>query len=105
MKAAETLAASLAPQIASPEKSPRESGRSPRPGGAARGTVPDVGGRTLPYAKLKSGGDRAEGLDTDNLEAYLAPGEFEKVLGLSREKFYQLPSWRRQQIKKEKGLC
>jgi hypothetical protein len=57
------------------------------------------------YSELKNNAGKWAGeLDTDNLEAYLGP-EFDKVMGLTREKFYQLPSWRRQQLKKEKGLC
>ena len=114
MKDAKQVAASLAPKISEVKATtPRESGRSPRPGGggggggrSARGAIPDVGGRVIAYAELKNASDRWVGeLDTDNLEAYLGSTEFDKVMGLTREKFYQLPSWRRQQIKKEKGLC
>ena len=86
--------------------SPRSPTHSPRPSGrSARGAVPETGGRTLPYAELKNAAARWQGeLDVDNLEAYLADDEFAKVMGISKEKFYQLPSWRRQQIKKERSL-
>ncbi len=92
--------------VANTASSPRTSGASPRPAGrSARGAVPDTGGRVLPYAELKGNAARWQGeLDTENLEAYLGDDEFSKVMGITKDKFYQLPSWRRQQIKKERGL-
>jgi hypothetical protein len=114
------LAKDAAPQLVAPRAerappasaasaaagSPRSPSHSPRPAGrSARGAVPETGGHTLPYAELKNGASRWQGeLDVDNLEAYLADEEFGKVMGITKDKFYQLPSWRRQQIKKERGL-
>jgi hypothetical protein len=97
---------SLAPPGAAAATGTRSPGHSPRPAGrSARGAIPDTGGRVLPYAELKGAAARwQDELDVENLEAYLSDDEFAKVMGISKEKFYQLPSWRRQQIKKERAL-
>jgi hypothetical protein len=80
--------------VLSPEKSGRVSNtnsHSPRPGGrSARGAAPDVGEKVVPYAELKNGAAQLTELDTDNLEAYLATAEFDKIMGLTRDKFYQV---------------
>ncbi|XP_070186679.1 platelet binding protein GspB-like isoform X2 [Littorina saxatilis] len=45
-----------------------------------------------------------EGVDPLKLETYLADEEFEEVLEMSREEFYQLPSWKQKQTKQSLGL-
>ncbi|XP_077997526.1 uncharacterized protein LOC144450723 isoform X6 [Glandiceps talaboti] len=45
-----------------------------------------------------------EGVDPKKLEAYLSNEEFEEVLGMSKDDFYQLPSWKQNNVKKEVGL-
>jgi hypothetical protein len=94
------------PAAAATATGTRSPGHSPRPAGrSARGAIPDTGGRVLPYAELKGAAARwQDELDVENLEAYLSDDEFAKVMGITKEKFYQLPSWRRQQIKKERAL-
>jgi hypothetical protein len=81
----------------------RKSLKSPR---KARGDIPPPPGVVLPYSQLRGGyrGEEEEEVDQENLEIYLSDEEFGKVMGLTRAKFYQLPSWRRAQIKKEKNL-
>lgn len=86
----------------SPRKTP--SGTSLR---SKRGDIPETNGLVLPYSDLKNGGSKYahdDRVDVNHLEAYLSDAEFQKVMAISKEKFYQLPSWRRQQLKKEKLL-
>lgn len=45
-----------------------------------------------------------EGVDPLKLEAYLEEDEFEDVLGMTKEEFNTLPSWKQVNIKKEAGL-
>ena len=45
-----------------------------------------------------------EGVDPLKLEAFLEDEEFEEVLGMKRDTFYAMPSWKQSNIKKENGL-
>ncbi|XP_070569856.1 supervillin-like isoform X3 [Ptychodera flava] len=45
-----------------------------------------------------------EGVDPSKLEAYLSDEEFETILNMSKEEFYQLPSWKQNNLKKDVGL-
>uniref|UniRef100_A0A1B6HJL8 HP domain-containing protein n=1 Tax=Homalodisca liturata TaxID=320908 RepID=A0A1B6HJL8_9HEMI len=45
-----------------------------------------------------------EGVDPTRLEEYLAPNHFKEVLGLSQEEFSELPAWKQNKLKQEKGL-
>ncbi|XP_024975337.1 villin-3-like [Cynara cardunculus var. scolymus] len=44
------------------------------------------------------------GIDLKRREAYLSVEEFESVLGMSREEFYQLPKWKQDNTKKKVDL-
>jgi hypothetical protein len=43
-------------------------------------------------------------LQENHLEAYLPTSDFEKVFGMNRKMFYDLPDWRQHQLKREKRL-
>ncbi|XP_041029402.1 supervillin-like isoform X4 [Carcharodon carcharias] len=45
-----------------------------------------------------------EGIDPHRLETYLSDEDFKKIVQMSREEFYQLPSWKQVNWKKAKGL-
>lgn len=45
-----------------------------------------------------------EGVDPLKLEFYLVDDEFEEVLGMTRNEFYGMPSWKQGNLKKEIGL-
>ncbi|XP_051894645.1 supervillin-like isoform X2 [Pristis pectinata] len=45
-----------------------------------------------------------EGVDPQKLETYLSNEDFQKLLQMSREEFYKLPSWKQVNWKKAKGL-
>lgn len=45
-----------------------------------------------------------DGVDPLRLEFYLTDDEFEEVVGMSRDEFASLPSWKQANIKKEVGL-
>ncbi|XP_054285862.1 supervillin isoform X2 [Macrosteles quadrilineatus] len=45
-----------------------------------------------------------DGVDPTRLEDYLAPQHFQEVLGLSKEEFSELPAWKQNKLKQEKGL-
>lgn len=58
---------------------------------------------TYPYSEL-IGSPKPKGVDTNVLEKYLDEDEFQKVLGMTRDKFEALPGWKKQDIKKQKKL-
>lgn len=47
---------------------------------------------------------RPEGVNPMRMESYLTNEEFQEVLGMSKEEFYNLPSWKQSEIKKAKEL-
>jgi len=49
-------------------------------------------------------GNYPKGLDTAQLENYLSDQEFENVFETTRKEFAEMPKWKQQQIKREKGL-
>jgi hypothetical protein len=57
---------------------------------------------SLPYSVLKAG--TVAGIDNRRKEDYLSDEEFQKVLGMSKDKFPTLPEWRRADLKKKAGL-
>jgi len=50
---------------------------------------------------LKSGKAK---VDKNNKEAFLTDEEFVKVLGMTRDQFYQEKPWKQKNLKKSKGL-
>lgn len=85
-------------------KSPRANAGSSR---TKRGEVPDTDGVQIALADFRKGSahfaHRGD-VDVAQLEAYLSDTDFVALFGMSKAKFYQLPSWRRLQIKKEKNV-
>ncbi|XP_026466874.1 supervillin-like isoform X2 [Ctenocephalides felis] len=45
-----------------------------------------------------------EGVDPTRLELYLEPRYFKELLGLTKEEFNELPTWKQTKVKKDKGL-
>ncbi|XP_021928560.1 uncharacterized protein LOC110834074 isoform X3 [Zootermopsis nevadensis] len=45
-----------------------------------------------------------DGVDPTRLELYLDPQHFQELLGISKEEFLDLPTWKQTKIKKEVGL-
>ncbi|XP_078079915.1 supervillin isoform X3 [Mustelus asterias] len=45
-----------------------------------------------------------EGIDPHRLETYLSDEDFKKIVQMSREEFYRLPTWKQVNWKKAKGL-
>ncbi|XP_059468894.1 supervillin isoform X2 [Neocloeon triangulifer] len=45
-----------------------------------------------------------DGVDPTKLEEYLAPEHFEELLGMSKEDFCELPTWKQTNLKKQVGL-
>ncbi|PNF29599.1 hypothetical protein B7P43_G01630 [Cryptotermes secundus] len=45
-----------------------------------------------------------DGVDPTRLEVYLDPQHFQEVLGMSKEEFLELPTWKQTNIKKAVGL-
>ncbi|KAG8227448.1 hypothetical protein J437_LFUL011812 [Ladona fulva] len=45
-----------------------------------------------------------DGVDPTRLELYLSPQHFQELLGMSKEEFDELPSWKQTNVKKEVGL-
>ncbi|KAI3667385.1 hypothetical protein L6452_42441 [Arctium lappa] len=60
---------------------------------------------TFSYEQVKVKSENpVPGIDLKRREAYLSVEEFESVLGMSREEFYQLPKWKQDNTKKKVGL-
>ncbi|KAK9065757.1 hypothetical protein SSX86_015158 [Deinandra increscens subsp. villosa] len=60
---------------------------------------------TYTYDQLKSKStDPVTGIDFKKRETYLSPEEFEEIFKMTKEKFYGLPRWRQDQIKKKVDL-
>ncbi|KFM81009.1 Supervillin, partial [Stegodyphus mimosarum] len=47
---------------------------------------------------------RPAGVDPLRLESYLTDEEFEEVLGMKKDEFYNMPSWKQSELKKSSGL-
>lgn len=45
-----------------------------------------------------------EGVDPTNIEKYLSADDFQQLLMMTKEEFDKLPSWKKTNLKKEKGL-
>ncbi|RZF39379.1 hypothetical protein LSTR_LSTR000900 [Laodelphax striatellus] len=45
-----------------------------------------------------------EGVDPTRLENYLSPNDFQELLGMSKEEFLELPTWKQTNLKKTSGL-
>ncbi|XP_067947482.1 uncharacterized protein [Watersipora subatra] len=59
----------------------------------------------IPYSELNlSSETRRKGLSNTNLEKYLSANEFMQYLGTSREEFYKLPEYKRNDIKTKAKL-
>ena len=71
-------------------------------------SVPEAAEGSLSYEQLKGLSDkeamRCAGVHSHKREAYLGDGEFGDVMGMDKAAFYALPQWKRDKIKKEKGL-
>jgi len=59
--------------------------------------------RIFSYQDLVEG-NYPKGLDTAQLENYISDQEFENVFETTRKEFAEMPKWKQQQIKREKGL-
>ncbi|KAJ3676276.1 hypothetical protein LUZ60_003688 [Juncus effusus] len=60
---------------------------------------------TFSYEQLKAkSSDPVSGIDLKRREAYLSDTEFETVFGMSKEKFYAQPNWKREMQKKKVDL-
>lgn len=56
--------------------------------------------KIYPYEKISlDSTERPTGLDSDNLEQYLADDELERLFGMSREEFETLAEWKRNDLK------
>jgi hypothetical protein len=71
-------------------------------------SVPEAAEGSFSYEALKGLSDkeamRGAGVHSHKREWYLGEGEFGTVMGMGKEAFYALPQWKRDKIKKEKGL-
>ncbi|GIY88486.1 hypothetical protein CDAR_585491 [Caerostris darwini] len=47
---------------------------------------------------------RPAGVDLLRLESYLTDEEFQEVLGMKKDEFYNMPSWKQSELKKSNGL-
>ncbi|XP_039285134.1 supervillin isoform X3 [Nilaparvata lugens] len=45
-----------------------------------------------------------EGVDPTRLENYLSPNDFQELLGMSKEEFFEMPTWKQTNLKKTSGL-
>uniref|UniRef100_A0A8C7DFI5 Villin-1 n=1 Tax=Oncorhynchus kisutch TaxID=8019 RepID=A0A8C7DFI5_ONCKI len=63
-------------------------------------------GATFPADKLlnRKTEDLPDGVDPTKKEEYLSNADFALILGVSRVEFYSMPTWKQQNLKKEKGL-
>nr|XP_046218688.1 villin-1-like [Oncorhynchus gorbuscha]XP_046218689.1 villin-1-like [Oncorhynchus gorbuscha]XP_046218690.1 villin-1-like [Oncorhynchus gorbuscha]XP_046218691.1 villin-1-like [Oncorhynchus gorbuscha] len=63
-------------------------------------------GATFPADKLlnRQTEDLPDGVDPTKKEEYLSNADFALILGVSRVEFYSMPTWKQQNLKKEKGL-
>ncbi|XP_029566748.1 villin-1-like isoform X1 [Salmo trutta] len=63
-------------------------------------------GATFPADKLlnRQTEDLPDGVDPTKKEEYLSNDDFALILGVSRVEFYSMPTWKQQNLKKEKGL-
>ncbi|XP_074582400.1 villin-2-like isoform X2 [Curcuma longa] len=65
----------------------------------------NVGECTFNYECLKTkSSDPVRGIDYKRREAYLSDAEFESVLGMTKETFYQQPKWKQDLLKKKVDL-
>ncbi|KAG6520950.1 hypothetical protein ZIOFF_018015 [Zingiber officinale] len=65
----------------------------------------NVGECTFSYELLKTkSSDPVRGIDYKRREAYLSDAEFESVLGMTKETFYQQPKWKQDLQKKKVDL-
>lgn len=53
---------------------------------------------------LKELQEKPEGVDLLHMESYLTDEEFQEVLGMRKDEFYNLPSWKQSTLKKSSGL-
>jgi len=65
--------------------------------------------KTYDYSFLRRGARDArtpypEGVDSQQLEAYLSQKQFDELFHVSKEEFYKFPRWKQLRIKKELGL-
>jgi len=59
--------------------------------------------RLFTYEELLSG-KYPQGIDTSQLENYLSEENFIDIFQMTRKQFIDLPRWKQQQLKREKGL-
>ncbi|XP_073437576.1 villin-like protein isoform X1 [Dendrobates tinctorius] len=52
----------------------------------------------------KNAEDLPDGVDPTKKEMYLSDGDFANIFGMPKAEFYQLPKWKQQNVKKQKGL-
>ncbi|KAJ8600642.1 hypothetical protein CTAYLR_006931 [Chrysophaeum taylorii] len=74
------------------------------PAAAAASAETEENLKVYPYAVLKTGATYPAEIDVTRREEYLSSSEFEKVLGVAKARFSQLPKWKRDGIKKAAGL-
>ncbi|XP_053569745.1 villin-like protein [Bombina bombina] len=70
-------------------------------------SVPENNGNEF-YDKVlilnKTSDELPEGVDPSRKEMYLSDADFVSILGVPKTQFYQMPKWKQQSMKKEKGL-
>lgn len=60
----------------------------------------DVNLLIFPYEQLKvDSNDPATGIDISKREAYLSEEEFQKIFGMTKRTFHELPKWRKDKLK------
>jgi len=62
----------------------------------------DPAEKKYPYAELK--GQRPDDVDPSRKELYIAPDEFETVMGMTPAAFDKMPKWKQQNLKKAKDI-
>lgn len=89
-----------------PEQLNKARSASPTPYFLARNGATSDGYWGLQYSAdaLRAPGPYPADVTTTIREAYLSVQEFKAIFGLSKQEFYNMPKWKRNNIKKEKGL-
>lgn len=60
--------------------------------------------KTYPLSELLNRKCKLEGINRFKMELYLSESDFEMCLGMKKEEFDNLPLWKKNKLKKEKGL-
>ncbi|KAG7261943.1 hypothetical protein CRUP_007002 [Coryphaenoides rupestris] len=80
--------------------------KEPTQGRGGMGVLSPSTGVSFPAEKLvnQQKEDLPEGVDPTRKEEHLNNEDFALVMGMSRLEFYSMPTWKQQNLKKEKGL-